>query len=94
METPDNKTTAFEIIKNYIPAIVLVGGGFVGLVLAWKDIGDNKKNVELLREQITRQYSTQREMNDKTNKEVEKILDYIEYQKGYEQAVKDLQTKK
>jgi len=90
METPKDKTYAIDIVKNNLPAIVLVGGGFVALVLAWKDISDNKTDIKLLREQVSKQYQVQREMSDKTNQEVEKILDYIEYEKGYHQAQKDL----
>lgn len=89
METPGNKTPAFEILKNYLPAIALIGGGFVALVLAWKDIGDTKKNVESLRDIVTRQYQTQREMNDKTNKEVDQLKLQSEYLRGYQQAIKD-----
>lgn len=90
METPNNKTYAIDIVKNYLPAIVLIGGGFVALVLAWKDIGDNKTDIKLLKEQIIKQYSTQRDREDKTDKEIETILDYIEFEKGYQQALKDL----
>lgn len=90
METPNNKTYAIDIVKNYLPAIVLIGGGFVALVLAWKDIGDNKTDIKLLKEQIIKQYSIQREREDKTDKEIETILDYIEFEKGYQQAQKDL----
>jgi sensor domain CHASE-containing protein len=93
METPKDRTYSFEIIKNYLPAILAIGGGFVAMVLAWKDIGDNKKNIESLKEQVARQYQTQREMNDKTNKEVDQLKLWAEYQKGYQQAEKDFKTK-
>lgn len=93
METPQAKTSWIEIVKNYLPALVLLGGGFVSLVLTWRDVHDNKKAVELLKEQVTRQYATQREMNDKTNKEVDELKLWMEYHKGYEQARKDYNLK-
>lgn len=89
MKTPDNRTPAFDIIKNYLPSIVLVGGAFVALVLAWKDIGDNKKNHQDLRDQVARQYQVQREMNEKTNKEVDALKLESAYQRGYLDAQKE-----
>ena len=93
METPQAKTSWIEIVKNYLPALVLLGGGFVSLVLTWKDVSDNKKDLKALQEQVTRQYSIQREMNEKTNEEVEALKLWVEYHKGYEQARKDNQIK-
>lgn len=89
METPENRTTAFDIIKNYMPAIVMIGAGFVSLVLTWKNVSDTAIGLKELKEQVSRQYSTQREMNDKTNKEVDVLKLWVEYQKGYQQAVKE-----
>ena len=56
METPQAKTSWIEIVKNYLPALVLLGGGFVSLVLTWKDVSDNKKDLKALQEQVNRQY--------------------------------------
>jgi hypothetical protein len=90
MDTPNEKTNAFEIIKNYAPVILAVGALFVNVVLTWKNVADNQVQIKELNDKMTRQYQVQREMNDKTNAEVEKVLDYIEFEKGYQQAQKDL----
>lgn len=51
-------------------------------------------DIKALDEKVNRQYSTQREMNDKTNKEVEELKLWMEYHKGYEQAIKDFKLLK
>jgi len=86
MQTPHDKTSAFDIIKNYMPAIVMIGAGFVSIILTWKAVGDNTNGLKELREQVTRQYSTQREMNDKTNKEVDELKLWRARQEGYKQG--------
>lgn len=89
--------------------IVIIGTSFVGLVLfidkvkrATKDVDNLNTKVETkisrdefnaLKDQVTRQYTTQREMNEKFLKEVEQIQTWIEYQKGYQQALKDQKPK-
>jgi len=92
MHTPQDKTSAFDIVKNYMPAIVMIGAGFVSIILTWKAVGDNTTGLKELRDQVTRQYTTQREMNEKTNKEVDalKLSEAFEKgrQKGIEQSLK------
>lgn len=90
MKTPHDSTTAFDIIKNYMPAIVMIGAGFVGLVLTWKSVGDTAKGLDTLRDQVQRQYGTQREMNEKTNSEVDELKLWKAWMEGYHQAEKDL----
>lgn len=82
MHTPEAKTSAFDIIRNYMPAIVMIGAGFVSIILTWKAVGDNTTAIKELKEQVTRQYATQREMNDKTNKEVDALKLWAEFEKG------------
>lgn len=89
MKTPHDSTTAFDIIKNYMPALVMIGAGFVGLVLTWKSVGDTAKGLDLLREQVQRQYSTQREMNEKTNGEVDDLKLWKAWMDGYMAAKKE-----
>lgn len=90
METPKEHTTAFDIIKNYwtvlVAVVMLVGNIF----LTWQKVGDNQVSLKELRDQVARQYQVQREMNDKTNKEVDQLKLWVEYQKGHQQAEKDL----
>lgn len=90
MQTPKSRTAPIEIFKNYLPAIGLTATGFVSLVLAWKDISDNKKNITILEDRVSKQYATQREMNDKTNKEVETLKLWVEFQKGVQEGRKQL----
>lgn len=88
METPNNQTTAFDIIKNYwtvlVGIVLLIGNIF----LTWKNVGDNQIMIKELKEQINRQYQTQREMNDKTNKEVDQLKLQSEYQRGLREGQK------
>mgnify|MGYP001459816153 CR=1 FL=1 len=90
METPQSKTAWFDILKNYIPAIVVIGGLFYNVVLTWKDIGDNKEAIHDLEDKVTRQYSVQRERNDNADKAIEDVKDWVEWQKRYKQARKEL----
>ncbi len=85
--------------------IIMLCTALVGAVLfidkvkrATKEVDDLKREqvtkvpreeFAALKDQVTRQYTTQREMNDKTLREVEEIKKWIEYQKGYQQATKD-----
>ena len=94
MDTPNEKTNAFEIFKNYLPIITVGGALFVNVVLTWKNVSDNQISIKELRDQVLRQYTTQREMNDKTNKEVDVLKLEASYLRGYSQALKDLKTVK
>jgi hypothetical protein len=91
MQTPHDKTPFIDIIKNYMPAIVMIGAGFVSLVLTWRTVGDTAKAVENLREQVQRQYGVQRDMNEKTNSEVDELKLWKAWMEGYMQAKKDTQ---
>jgi len=91
MQTPNDKTPFVDIIRNYLPAILMIGAGFVSLVLTWKSVGDTAKGLDSLREQVQRQYGVQREMNEKTNKEVDDLKLWKAYQEGYHQAKKENQ---
>lgn len=91
MKTPSARTPAFDIIKNYLPAIGFIGAGFVGLVLTWKSVGDTAKGLDTLKEQVQRQYSTQRDMNEKTNKEVDEVKLWKAWMEGYMAAQKEQQ---
>lgn len=101
MHTPKDKTTAFEIIKNYLPVIFLIGGGFISIVAFWYDskavarkVDTNKAEtdarINAIDDKVTRQYGTQRDMNDKTNKEVDELKLWKSFMEGYRQAEKDL----
>lgn len=83
METPNQNTTAFDIIKNYWSVLVALGALFVNIVLTWKNVGDNQIMIKELKDQVSRQYQIQREMNEKTNKEVDALKLEAAYQKGY-----------
>lgn len=82
METPNTHTTAFDIVKNYWSVLVALGALFVNIVLTWKNVGDNQISIKELKDQVTRQYQTQREMNEKTNTEVDALKLEAAYQRG------------
>jgi hypothetical protein len=89
MQTPHDKTPFVDIIRNYSPAIVMIGAGFVSLVLTWKSVGDTAEGLNSLREQVQRQYGTQREMNEKTNAEVDELKLWKAWTDGYNEAKKE-----
>lgn len=93
MRTPKEQTTAFDIIKNYWSVLVALGALFVNIVLTWKNVGDNQISIKELKEQVSRQYQTQREMNDKTNKEVDALKLESAYQRGFHDGQKELKSK-
>lgn len=84
---------------------IMILVGFASVVTFYNDVNlirskikviENKAeitDIKALDEKVTRQYSVQREMNDKTNKEVDELKLWMEYQKGYEQAKKDYKFK-
>lgn len=101
MKTPQQSTSAFEIFKNYAAPIILVGTGFISLVAFWYDtkavarkVDTNKVEtdaiIKAIDDKVTRQYSVQREMNEKTNKEVDELKLWKAWREGYIQAEKDL----
>ena len=78
---------------------------FVYGVIFWKDSHDNwdKTNkleeiierkadaddLKTLKDQVNRQYTNAKEDKEKQNKLIEEALDWIEWEKGYEQGIKD-----
>lgn len=101
MKTPQQSTSAFDIFKNYLPAIVLIGTGLASLMSFWFDTRAVAKKVETnkaetdaiikaIDDKVTRQYGIQREMNEKTNKEVDDLKQWKAWTEGYKQAEKDL----
>jgi hypothetical protein len=62
--------------------LIIVGGGFSSYILMNQEVKMLRKDVESLRDQVTRQYGVQREMNEKTNKEVQGLREWVEFHKG------------
>jgi hypothetical protein len=89
MQTPADKTPFVDILRNYLPAIVMIGAGFVSLVLTWKSVSDTAKGLDNLREQVQRQYGTQRDMNEKTNSEVDELKLWKSWMEGYRAGQKE-----
>ena len=79
---PANKVSWWEATSKLLPVLIIVGGGFSSYILMNQEVKMLRKDVESLREQVTRQYGTQREMNDKTNKDVNEVKMWIEFHKG------------
>ena len=53
----------------------------------------NQEDFRAVKEQVTRQYSTQSARDQTQDNKIEENSDWIEYQKGYQQALKDLKNK-
>ena len=82
--------------------------GFVSVVIFWKDSKDNwakigtkadeseiqalKAQVNDLQSKVNSQYTTQRMMNDNTNKAIEEVADWMHEQIGFQKALTE--TKK
>ena len=68
--------------------------GAVGAtVVFWYRTQEGWAKVKEVEATVTRQWQLQREMNEKTNQQIEGINKWIEYHKGYEQARKDYNVK-
>lgn len=81
---PVNKVSWWEATLKLLPVLIIVGGGFSSYILMNNQVKILTKDFEALKEQVTRQYGTQREMNDKTNKEVQGLREWVEFHKGEE----------
>jgi hypothetical protein len=89
-------------------ALFMLGAGLVSIVLFIDRLKRSTKEVEVisvkledkvsshrfedLEEKVNRYHTTQTEMNEKTNEEVEEVKDWIEFQKGYKQALDDIKN--
>jgi len=78
--------------------------GFVSLVIFWKDSHDNwdktnrleqvvnmkadAEDVKALRDQVNRIYTTMKEDRASEGKQIEEALDWIEFQKGVQEGLK------
>ena len=93
MNTPKPKTEWYDIVKNYMPAIILLGGIFVNLVLTWKSVKDNAIDIKNLNDKVERFYDEHNKTNDNQDNDIEGLKDWIKYREGYEQAEKDFKLK-
>ncbi len=72
---------------------IYIMGAIVATVVFWQRTQDSWDKVKRMEETVNRQWQLQREMNDKTLKELQGIKDWIEHRRGYEQALKDYEIK-
>lgn len=88
-----------------IQTVVLILGAFASTVLFWKDSHDNwdktgkleevvngkasAEDLKVLKEQVNRQYTTEREQHEKEDAKIEEALDWIEFQKGYQKRAEE-----
>lgn len=107
VETTSTGKTTTKFWSNYLTpqTMLFILGGFVSLVIFWKDSHDNwDKTKELenqlklkadaddlksLKEQVTRQYGTAKEDREKESKQIEEALDWIEFEKGRQAGLKE-----
>lgn len=86
-------TKVSKFAGNIVPIIVL--GGMIGSMIVFGVLNWNKLNVtadalKALEERVTRQYATQRAVEDKMRAEIDVLKAWMEWRKGYDQAAKDL----
>lgn len=79
----DSKPHWYESVIRYWPAILMIGAGLVSVIKAFDELSRLRKDYNTLQEQVNNQYRIQREMNSEVHKEIEKILLWIEYEKGF-----------
>lgn len=87
-----------------IQTVAMLGAAFVAVVIFWKDSKDNwnktsrlenvvntkasADELKALREQVNRQYQTQREKDNEQDRQVKQNADWIEWQKGFQAGQK------
>jgi len=95
----------YEGLPRFLPAIVIIGSGFASFVLTWDKVKKSEADIKLLQaesrnhadysdiknmdEKINKQYETQRT----TTERIVAIEKWIEYKRGYDQAIKDYNIK-
>ena len=98
MTDPNHKKPWYEDLLRYLPAIMLVGGGLYSFFITWDEVKRLRKELEvvkeerdlsLLKEQVQRQYTVQREMNEKTNSEVNELKMWRSFMLGKEAVKKE-----
>jgi hypothetical protein len=89
METPENKTGVFEIIKNYLPAIIFIGGLLYNIFNTWDTIKHTAEEIKDMNLKFDHYIEEQKIINDKEEKDIEETKDWIEYKKGFEDGKKE-----
>jgi hypothetical protein len=83
MTKPQNHNpTWWEAILKLWPAILIIGSGFTSYVLMNNEVKMLRKDIEALKDQVARQYGVQRDMNERTNNEIDDVRLWIEFHKG------------
>lgn len=89
-----------------IKLVIMFLGAMIAVAFFWKDSHSNwdktdkleevtqtkasQDDFKALKEQVSRQYSTQSSRDDKQDANLYDIIKWVEQQKGYQQAIKDL----
>lgn len=89
MTRQQSKISWWEALLKIWPAILIIGGGLTSYVLMNNEVKLLRQDYNVLKEQVNRQYGTQRDMNDKVHDEIEKINLKLSFQDGYEKALKE-----
>lgn len=85
-------TKVSKFASGIVPIIVL--GGMIGSMIVFGVLNWNKLNVtadalKALEERVTRQYATQRAVEDKMRAEIDVLKAWMEYRKGYDAGMKE-----
>lgn len=71
--------------------IIYLSGAIVATVVFWIRTQDSWAKIKELEGTISKQWEIQRERYDRTDKNVDILRDWMNYEKGYKQALKDKQ---
>jgi hypothetical protein len=85
-------TKVSKFASGIVPIIVLgsmIGSMIVFGVLNWNKLNVTADALKAIEERVTRQYSSQRAVEDKMRAEIDVLKAWMEYRKGYDQAIKD-----
>jgi hypothetical protein len=94
MVTPQNKTAWYEVVKNYLPAIALIGTMIWNVFSTWDSVKRNSEEIKDLNSRFEKFIEDQIKINDKEDTDIEEAKDWIKYQEGYQQALKDMKRDK
>ena len=92
MEQNQNSNAWYKTLLTPQTFFYLIGA-VVATVIFWYRTQESWAKGKEVEDKVNRQYQVQREMNDKTAKEIEEIKQTLKYMEGYEQAKKDYHVK-
>lgn len=86
-------TKVSKFASGVMPILMLlgaIGSTIVFGVLNWNKLNVTADALKALDEKVNRQYSVQRATEEKMRSELDALKAWVEWRKGYDQAIKDM----